>query len=71
MTKGGTGDVLAGLVAGLYAQSPAMAACVVASQVNKIAGEELAKTVGPFFSAGDLIPQVQIELSAVTGQGSL
>lgn len=62
MTKGGSGDVLAGLVAGLYAKSPAMAACVVASQVNKRAGEELEKTMGPFFSAGDLIPQVQREL---------
>jgi len=62
MTKGGTGDVLAGLVAGLYAKSSAMAACVVASQVNKKAGEELEKAMGPFFSAGDLIPQVQKQL---------
>lgn len=59
MTKGGTGDVLSGLVAGLYAKSPAMAACVVASQMNKKAGEELEKKVGPFFSAGELIPEVQ------------
>lgn len=68
MTKGGTGDVLAGLVAGLYAKSPAMAACVVASQVNKKAGEELEKAMGPFFSAGDLIPQVQIELGSSLGE---
>lgn len=59
MTKGGTGDVLSGLVAGLYAKSPAMAASVVASQVNKQAGEELEAKVGPFFSAIDLIPEVQ------------
>lgn len=59
MTKGGTGDVLAGLVVGLYAKSPAMAACVVASAANKRAGEELAKKVGVFFSASDLIPEVQ------------
>ena len=65
MTKGGTGDVLAGLVAGLYAKSPAMAACVVASQVNKKAGEELEKITGPFFSAGDLIPQVQKQLGLI------
>lgn len=68
MTKGGTGDVLAGLVAGLYAKSPAMAACLVASQVNKKAGEELEKAMGPFFSAGDLIPQVQIELGSSLGE---
>lgn len=59
MTKGGTGDVLAGIVCGLYAKSPAMASCVVASYVNKRAGEELEAKVGPFFSANDLIPEVQ------------
>ncbi len=59
MTKGGTGDVLAGLVAGLYAKSPALASCIVASQVNKRAGEELEKKVGVFFSASDLIGEVQ------------
>lgn len=62
MTKGGTGDVLAGMVAGLYAKSPAMASCVVASQVNKRAGEELEQKVGVFFSASDLIGEVQIQL---------
>ena len=59
MTKGGTGDVLAGIVCGLYAKSPAMASCVVASHVNKRAGEELEKKVGTFFSASDLIGEVQ------------
>lgn len=62
MTKGGTGDVLSGIVAGLYAKSPALASCVVASQVNKRAGERLEERVGPFFSASDLIGQAQIEL---------
>lgn len=62
MTKGGTGDVLAGIVAGLYAKSPAMASCVVASNVNKRAGEELEKKVGVFFSASDLIGEVRIGL---------
>lgn len=59
MTKGGTGDVLAGIVVGLYAKSLAMASCVVASTVNKRAGEELEKKVGAFFSASELIPEVQ------------
>lgn len=67
MTKGGTGDVLAGVVAGLYAKSPAMASCVVASQVNKRAGEELEKKLGVFFSASDLIPQVQKVLGEMCG----
>ena len=61
MTKGGTGDVLAGLVAGLYATNDAWTAAVVGSYINKKTGEELAKTVGPFFNASDLaakIPEV-------------
>lgn len=59
MTKGGTGDVLAGLVTALYAKSPAMAACVTAARVNKLAGEELEKRMGPWFGAGELIPELQ------------
>jgi len=65
MTKGGTGDVLSGLVAGLYAKSPAMASCVVASQANKQAGENLVKKVGPFFSASDLIGEAQRQLRVI------
>lgn len=61
MTKGGTGDVLAGLVAALYCTHDALTACVVSSYVNKKAGEELFKTVGPYFNASDLttmVPQI-------------
>ncbi|MFZ2199444.1 MAG: ADP/ATP-dependent (S)-NAD(P)H-hydrate dehydratase [Microgenomates group bacterium] len=65
MTKGGSGDVLAGLVAGLYAKSSAMAACVVASMVNKKAGEELEQKVGTFFSAYDLIGEAQKQLGII------
>lgn len=65
MTKGGSGDVLAGLVAGLYAKSNAMAACVVASRVNKRAGEALDAKVGTFFSAYDLIGEAQKELGII------
>ena len=65
MTKGGTGDVLSGLVAGLYAKSPAMASCVVASSVNKRAGEALDSKRGPFFSASDLIGEAQRQLRVI------
>jgi len=65
MTKGGTGDVLSGLVAGLYAKSPALATCVVASSANKQAGENLVKKVGPFFSASDLIGEAQRQLRVI------
>ena len=58
MTKGGTGDVLAGIVTGLYAKSEAFPAAVVASQVNKRAGEALAKERGTFFNASELVSEV-------------
>lgn len=58
MTKGGTGDVLAGLVAALYTQNSALVAAAVGSYCNKKAGEELAKSVGPFFNASDLVAAI-------------
>lgn len=62
MTKGGTGDVLAGLVAGFYAKSSAFTSCVVASYLNKLASEELEHSTGPFFSPEGLIKQIPISL---------
>lgn len=66
MTKGGTGDVLAGLVSGLYAftDNPYIAA-VVGSHINKMSGDELYKTVGPFFNATDLADQIPRTLANV------
>jgi NAD(P)H-hydrate epimerase len=58
MTKGGTGDVLAGIVAGLYSTNSAEVSAVVASYSNKKAGEVLAEKVGPFFNATDLVQVV-------------
>lgn len=58
MTKGGTGDVLAGLAAGLYATQLAPVAAVVASVTNKAAGDSLYEQVGPYFNASDLVEEV-------------
>ena len=58
MTKGGTGDVLAGLIAGLYCTNKPYIAAVVGSYVNKAAGDTLHQSVGPFFNASDLVTQV-------------
>lgn len=58
MTKGGTGDVLAGLVAGLFVTEEAFAAAVLASYINKRAGDDLYEEVGPFFNASDLVDQI-------------
>jgi hydroxyethylthiazole kinase-like uncharacterized protein yjeF len=62
MTKGGTGDVLAGLVAALYTQHDALTACLLGSYSNKKAGEALFSKVGPFFNASDLVATIPEEL---------
>ncbi len=58
LTKGGTGDVLAGLLAGLYATNPTLASTVTASYVNKLAGEWLYTEVGPYYNATDLVEAI-------------
>jgi hydroxyethylthiazole kinase-like uncharacterized protein yjeF len=58
MTKGGTGDVLAGLIAALVCTNDLLTASVVGSVTNKAAGEKLAETYGPFFNATELITAI-------------
>jgi len=65
MTKGGTGDVLAGLVAALYCKNNALLSVKVASLVTKRAGEKLAEKAGNYFNASDLVkmvPEVLVDL---------
>ncbi len=65
MTKGGTGDVLAGLTAALYCTNDAFLSAIAASIINKKAGERLFDKVGYYFNASDLadeIPRVMGEL---------
>lgn len=58
MTKGGTGDVLAGLVAALYCTNSAVVAALLGSYINKRAGDQLFQSVGPFFNASDLVSAI-------------
>lgn len=58
MTKGGTGDVLAGLIAGLAAKNDPLLATLAGSFINKTAGDDLYQSVGPFFNATDLANQI-------------
>ncbi len=58
MTKGGTGDVLAGLIAALACKNDPWLATIAGSFINKKAGDALYKTVGPFFNASDLANQI-------------
>ena len=58
MTKGGTGDVLAGLVAALACKNDLFLAACAGSFINKKAGEELFKKVGYYFNASDLCDEI-------------
>jgi NAD(P)H-hydrate epimerase len=58
MTKGGTGDVLAGLTASLYCKNNALLSATCASFINKKAGEELYKTMGLYYNASDLALEI-------------
>jgi hydroxyethylthiazole kinase-like uncharacterized protein yjeF len=59
MTKGGTGDVLASLIASLYCKNddPFLVA-QAGSYLNKKAGERLFKKVGYYFNASDLVDEI-------------
>jgi len=57
MTKGGTGDVLAGLCAALFSHPDcpsALSAAYTASVINKKAGDIIYRAFGPNFSSEDL-----------------
>ena len=58
MTKGGTGDVLAGLIASLACKNDSFEAAIAGSFINKKAGDALFETVGPYFNATDLANQI-------------
>lgn len=66
MTKGGTGDVLAGLTAALYCKNSALVSAQVAALVMKKSAESLHEKVGIYFSAGDLLKQVPETLHRIT-----
>ena len=58
MTKGGTGDVLAGLVAALYCKNDGFLAACAGSFINKKAGDSLFEKVGPYFNTSDLADEI-------------
>lgn len=58
LTKGGTGDTLAGLIAALYSTQNRLTSAVVGSYINKQAGDHLYQTVGPYFNASDLVATI-------------
>jgi hydroxyethylthiazole kinase-like uncharacterized protein yjeF len=58
MTKGGTGDVLAGLVAALNCNNDPFLAAMAGSYICKKSGEKLFEKVGYNFNASDLAEEI-------------
>lgn len=67
MTKGGTGDVLAGLVSALYRKNDAFLSACAGSYINKQAGESLFQKVGPYFNASDLAGEIPKVMKSILG----
>lgn len=63
MTKGGTGDVLAGLIAAFYCKNIAFTSAAAAVYVNGAAGDDLYRKVKTFYNAEDLLEQIPYTLA--------
>jgi hydroxyethylthiazole kinase-like uncharacterized protein yjeF len=62
LTKGGTGDVLAGLISGLYCNNGASTSIASGTYIIGAAADDLYKKVGTFYNAEDLINQIPLTL---------
>ncbi|MCX6730947.1 MAG: NAD(P)H-hydrate dehydratase [Candidatus Roizmanbacteria bacterium] len=60
LTKGGTGDILAGLVAGICASSDPFTSAIVASLLLKKTAEELFTIKGYWYTAKDIVAQFPV-----------
>jgi len=58
LTKGGTGDALAGITAALYAKNDAFLAASAGSYIEKAAADELFEKVGVNYNSDDLVDKM-------------
>ena len=70
MTKGGTGDVLSGLVAALACKNDPFTAAVAGARINGYAGNTLRKSCGYNFSASDLANELAKSCEQLYGKKS-
>ncbi|KKP85623.1 MAG: Carbohydrate kinase, YjeF related protein [candidate division CPR3 bacterium GW2011_GWE2_35_7] len=66
MTKGGTGDVLSGLITALAAKNELCLAAKAGVFINGYAGDRLKKKVSFFFNASDLVAEIPYVLKELT-----
>ncbi len=65
MTKGGTGDILAGLAAAFFAKTDAFYAACAAAFINGFAGDLAKKDLSFYFTARDLVDYISKALKEV------
>ncbi|MBN1169059.1 NAD(P)H-hydrate dehydratase [Candidatus Woesebacteria bacterium] len=65
LTKGGSGDILAGLTVSLYAKNDAHLSACAASYIEKKAADELFEKVGTNYSADDLAVQIPLTIATL------
>ncbi|QQS43841.1 NAD(P)H-hydrate dehydratase [Candidatus Roizmanbacteria bacterium] len=58
LTKGGTGDVLAGLIVSLYAKNDPVTSALIASFLEKKAADKLMSSKGLWYNVADLIETI-------------
>lgn len=58
MTKGGTGDVLVGIIGGLLATNDTLTSILAGVYLNGFVGDKLKKKKGTFYNAEDLIEEL-------------
>lgn len=58
MTKGGTGDVLAGLIAGLATNNDLFLSASAGTFINGLAGDRLSLKMGTYYNADDLVEEI-------------
>lgn len=58
LTKGGTGDILAGLTVSLYTKNDPVTSCIIASFIEKKAADELEREKGYWYNNFDLIQKI-------------
>lgn len=58
MTKGGTGDILAGLIAGFACKNTLLLSCLASCYLNGLAGDLLKKEKGTMYDAIDLLEKI-------------
>ncbi len=65
LTKGGTGDVLAGLTVGFYANNPPLLSAVLASFLLKKTAEELSKKSGYWYNIDNIVEALPSQVTTL------